>query len=141
MTCVDSTRTSTSTSYSACLRRTFRTSPRASAYSTSGTTGESRLSVHLYQASALRQLCDNPSNSLLIENNGVTPDWGCNPFSSDTVVFNEKRIAWCKWVLTFQAASGLGFRLQTQWLHYTMQKVLHCTESDLDSNSNGYLQE
>ena len=37
----------------------------------------------------LRQLCDDAGNSFLIENNRVTADWGCNPFSSDTVVFNE----------------------------------------------------
>ena len=41
----------------------------------------------------LQQLCDDDSDSVLIENNGITPDSGCNPFSSDTVVFNEKRIA------------------------------------------------
>ena len=50
--------------------------------------------VHLHQASVstMRQLCDDASDSDLIENNGVTPDWGCNPFSSDSLVLNENRI-------------------------------------------------
>ena len=26
----------------------------------------------------LRQLCDNTSDTVLIENNGVPPKWGCN---------------------------------------------------------------
>ena len=53
----------------------------------------------------LRQLCDDASDTALIENNGVTAEWGCNPFSSDFIVFNESSIAsvitqlpnaWCK---------------------------------------------
>ena len=28
-----------------------------------------------------------------LENNGVTPEWGCNPFSSNSIVFNENSIA------------------------------------------------
>ena len=35
----------------------------------------------------------NVSDSVLIENNGVTPEWGCNPFSSNSIVFNENNIA------------------------------------------------
>ena len=34
----------------------------------------------------LRQLSHDPSTSVLIENNGVTPDWGCIPFSSNSIV-------------------------------------------------------
>ena len=51
--------------------------------------------AHLHQASAptLRQLCDDACDSVLIENNGVAPEWVCNPFSSDSTVFNENRIA------------------------------------------------
>ena len=30
--------------------------------------------------STLRQLWDDVSDTVLIENHGVTPDWGCNPF-------------------------------------------------------------
>ena len=37
-------------------------------------------------------MSDDASNSVLIENNGVTPEWGCNPFSSDFIVFNDNRI-------------------------------------------------
>ena len=32
-------------------------------------------------------------DSVLIENNRVAPEWVCNPFSSDSTVFNETRIA------------------------------------------------
>ena len=40
---------------------------------------------HLHQASAstLRQLWDDASDIVLIENKGVAPDWGCKPFSSN----------------------------------------------------------
>ena len=38
-------------------------------------------------------LFDDASHSILIENNGVAPDWACNLFSSDSIVFNENRIA------------------------------------------------
>ena len=64
--------------------------------------GHSRVRLHQASASMPQQLCDDASNSVLIENNVVAPDWGCNPFSSDTVVFNENRItrmiaelSWC----------------------------------------------
>ena len=53
------------------------------------------------------------TNTGVIENNGVSPDWGCNPFSSDSISFNENRITsvitefslcwrwyWCKRALT-----------------------------------------
>ena len=40
-----------------------------------------------------RQRCDDACDSVLIENNGVTPEWVCNPFSSDSTVFNKNRIA------------------------------------------------
>ena len=52
------------------------------------------LRAHLHQASAsaLRQLCE-ACDSVLIENNGVTPEWVCNLFSSDSTDFNENRIA------------------------------------------------
>ena len=51
--------------------------------------------AHLHQASAstLQQLSDDTCNSVLIENNGVTPEWGCNLFSSDSTDVNENRIA------------------------------------------------
>ena len=51
--------------------------------------------AHLHQASAstLRQLCDDDSSTVLIENNRVAPKWVCNLFSSDSTVFNENKIA------------------------------------------------
>ena len=41
----------------------------------------------------VRQLCDDARDSVLIENNGVAPEWVCNQFSSDFTVFNENGIA------------------------------------------------
>ena len=40
-----------------------------------------------------RQRCNDASNTGLIENNAVTPKWVATPFWSDSIVFNEKRIA------------------------------------------------
>ena len=40
-----------------------------------------------------RQGCDDVCNSILIKNSGVAPEWGCNLFSSDSIDFNENRIA------------------------------------------------
>ena len=53
------------------------------------------LRARLYQVSAstLQQLCNDASDSVLIDNNGDTQDWSSNIFSSDTVVFNENRVA------------------------------------------------
>ena len=37
----------------------------------------------------LQQLCDDTSNSVLIENNGVAPDWDCNLFLSNFIEENR----------------------------------------------------
>ena len=39
------------------------------------------------------QHSDDTCDSILIENNGFNPEWGCNPFLSDSIIFNENRIA------------------------------------------------
>ena len=39
------------------------------------------------------QCCDDTCDSVLIENSRVAPEWVCNPFSSDSTVFNENGIA------------------------------------------------
>ena len=44
----------------------------------------------LHQASS--HWWDDASDTVLIENNGVAPEWGCNPFSSNSIVFNENSI-------------------------------------------------
>ena len=44
------------------------------------------------QPSTLRQLRDDASDTVLVENNGVAPEQDCNPFSSGSIVFNEKSI-------------------------------------------------
>ena len=33
-----------------------------------------------------------PSDSVIIENNGVAPELVCSPFSNDFIVFNENNI-------------------------------------------------
>ena len=50
--------------------------------------------AHLHQASAstLQQLCDDACNSVVNENNGVTPEWDSNQSSNDSTDFNENRI-------------------------------------------------
>ena len=52
-----------------------------------------RVRLHRASASTLLQLCDDASNTVLIANNGVAAEWGCNPFSSNSIVFNENSIA------------------------------------------------
>ena len=47
-----------------------------------------RVRLHRTSESMLRQRCDDTSNSVLIENNGVPPDWGCN-----STIFNENSVA------------------------------------------------
>ena len=37
--------------------------------------------------------CDGAGDTSLIENNGVTPEWGYNTFWSDSIVFNERSLA------------------------------------------------
>ena len=46
--------------------------------------------LHQVSASMLQQLCDDVSDSVLVENNGVTPEWGC--------VITELSQHWC-WCL------------------------------------------
>ena len=50
-----------------------------------------RARLHQASVSMLRQLNHDASISVLIENNGVTPDWGCNPFSSNSFVTTRKQ--------------------------------------------------
>ena len=39
------------------------------------------------------QCCNDASDTALIEDNEITAEWSGNPFSMDTVVFNESSIA------------------------------------------------
>ena len=39
------------------------------------------------------QLCNDAIDIVVIESNGVTPDWSCNLFWSDFIVFNQNSIA------------------------------------------------
>ena len=52
------------------------------------------LRAHLYQASVstLRQLCDDASDTVLMQNNGVARKWVVALFRSDSIVFNENSI-------------------------------------------------
>ena len=47
-----------------------------------------------------RQHCDDASDTVVIENNGVATKWVATPFPSDSFVFNENRIASVIAVLT-----------------------------------------
>ena len=55
---------------------------------------KTRCKAHLHHASAsmLPELSNYACDSVLIENNGVAPEWGCNPFSSNAIGFNENSI-------------------------------------------------
>ena len=50
--------------------------------------------THLHEASAsmLQLVCDNASDTGLIENNKDTPESGFNPFLIDSIVCNENSI-------------------------------------------------
>ena len=52
-----------------------------------------RTRLHRASVSMLHQLCDDTSNTVLIENNGVASEWGGNPFWSDSIVFIESSMA------------------------------------------------
>ena len=52
-----------------------------------------RVRLHQASASMLRQLCDDACNFVFIENSGVAQKWVATPFWSDSIVFNENRIA------------------------------------------------
>ena len=51
-----------------------------------------RARLHQVSASTLRQLCYEVSNTVLIENNGVTQKWVATQFWGDSIVFNENSI-------------------------------------------------
>ena len=51
-----------------------------------------RVSLHQASASTLRQLCDDTSDTVWIENNGVALEWGCSPFFNNSIVLNENSI-------------------------------------------------
>ena len=61
-----------------------------------------RLRVRLHQASAstLWKLCDDAKDTFPIGSNGVTPEWGCNLFSGESIVFKENSITSIITVLT-----------------------------------------
>ena len=40
-----------------------------------------------------RQRCDNVCDTSLIDHNGVTPKWAATPFSSNSIVVNERCVA------------------------------------------------
>ena len=43
--------------------------------------------------SALRQLYNDASDTVLIEKNGAAPEWGCNPIYNNSIDFNENSTA------------------------------------------------
>ena len=51
-----------------------------------------RAHLHQRSPSTLRQLCDDASDIVLIQNNGVASKWVATPFWSDSIDSNESRI-------------------------------------------------
>ena len=41
----------------------------------------------------LHQCCHDASDTSIIENNEVAPEWGFNPFWSNSIIFNERSVA------------------------------------------------
>ena len=58
-----------------------------------GLDGDRCIRVIPRQASMLQQCYNDTSNIPLIENNGVAPDWDCNPFSSDYLLFSLRAVS------------------------------------------------
>ena len=54
---------------------------------------ELRAHIHQVSASMLQQLCDDATDTVLIENNGVAQKWVATPIWSDSIVFYENIIA------------------------------------------------
>ena len=51
-----------------------------------------RTRSHQVSVSTLRQLCNDARGPVLIENNTVVSEWGCNPFWCNCIVFNHNSI-------------------------------------------------
>ena len=49
--------------------------------------------LHQASESTLQQLFHDTSNTVFIENDGVAPEWGCNLFLSNFIVFNMNNFA------------------------------------------------
>ena len=75
-------------------------------------------------ASRLQQRCDGASG-ILNENNGVTPDWGCYPFLSDFIVFNENSIT-----------SVISLHIRSIWETTVMHKQVSGWTVNFDPNSD-----
>ena len=76
---------------------------------------EPRLHLHKTSASMLQEICDDASNSVLIENNRVTAGWSCNSFSSVSIDFNENRIV--------QPHGRVGTDAECEW---TLKGIIYC---------------
>ena len=80
----------------------------------------------------LWQLCDGACDAVLIENIGVAPEWGCNPFSSDSIVFNENSIASVipellqRWADAWCKGSFILERKRKQKFPLTFVAFCHC---------------
>ena len=94
--------------------------------------GTMKARLHQASASMLPQLCDDASNSVLMENIGVAPEYGCNPFLRDSIVFNKKRIAsiitelsdvWLNEPWSCGTVQGIG-TIQTTVLNVALWKVV-----------------
>ena len=84
------------------------------------TTRNINLRARLHQASpsTLRQLCDDACDSVVIEINGIAPEWVCNPFSSDPTVFHENRIV--SVIAALKLTLGINGPLACHWNNLTV---------------------
>ena len=51
--------------------------------------------LHQASASTRRELGDDASDTVLIENNGAARKWVATPIESDSIGFNENSVFWC----------------------------------------------
>ena len=61
----------------------------------------------------LQQVCDNASDTGLIENNKATPESGLNSFLSDSIVYNENSIT----SIIAELSQHWCWRIQIYWTH------------------------
>ena len=98
--------------------------------------------VHLHQSSAstLLQLCDDASDSVLIENNAVTQELGCNAFSGGTY-FQWERGCWHHRRVVAVLTLRLGVNGPLRCIYTTLQetKTKSECENEIESLLNRFL--
>ena len=88
-----------------------------------------RAFLHQVSASTLRQRCDDASDTVLMENNGVAPEWGCNQSLRDITVLCN-----CRVVAMLMLTLGVNGPLEFESRNY-----FHLTDPDTDTDFSGRL--